>query len=413
MSGKKLSKNIIIYGLSNGLKSLVPFIMLPILTTYISAEGVGLLSLVETSILFLTPIIFLNIEAGVGVEYFKLDHRSLAKYISNGILLSLSVFLIIQLLFFLGQDSISHTFELPPHLILLLPVFVILRLIPTVLLVIFQARQKSINYLFYSLFQTAFDFSLSALFIMYWKLGYQGRLQGTYIGFFIASIIGIVFIHRLGYIDFSISKKTIRRILHFGIPLIPHAIGGTIIAMSDRYFISIFNGNSEVGLYTVSYQIGAIMLLFSLSVNQAWSPMLYDLLNRKNYTAIRKFTGLLLLLFLIVGLIVYTTSDFIFQILIDPSFFKAKTFVPLLLLGFIFQSIYFLFANFIFYYKKTQVLALITFSGAILNLVLNYFFIQSYGVIGVAYSTAITWFLFMLATIIIVKLKFYKVDHDS
>lgn len=413
MSGKKLSKNIIIYGLSNGLKSLVPFVMLPILTTHISAEGVGLLSLVETSILFLTPIIFLNLEAGIGVEYFKLDTKNLAKYISNGVLLSFGIFLISQAIFFISQDLISQTFGLPGYLVLLLPIFVILRLIPTILLVIFQAKQKSVNYLFYSLSQTVFDFTLSALFIIYWKLGYQGRLQGTYIAFFIASIIGIIYIYKLGYIDFSISSKSIQRIIRFGVPLIPHAIGGTIIAMSDRYFVSIFSGNSEVGLYTVAYQIGALMLLFSLSVNQAWSPMLYDLLNKKDLKSVQKFTSILFILFLVIGVIVYFSTNLIFELLIDPSFYSAKTYVPFLLLGFIFQSIYFLFANFIFYSKKTQVLASITFSGAILNLILNYFFIKSYGVIGVAYSTAITWFLFMLATIIIVKLKFYKVDHDS
>jgi O-antigen/teichoic acid export membrane protein len=413
MSGKKLSKNIIIYGLSNGLKSLVPFIMLPILTTYISAEGVGLLSLIETSILFIAPFILLNIEAGISVEYFKLEKKHLTQYVSNGFLLSVSSFVVIQLLFYFAHSFISQTLGLPQKFVLLLPVFVILRLIPTVLLVLFQAKQKSFNYLFFSLFQTVFDFALSGLFIILWKQGYLGRLQGTYIAFFISSIIGFWFIYKMGYLKWEYSKTSIQKIIKFGIPLIPHAIGGTIIAMSDRYFISIFQNNSEVGLYTVSYQIAALMLLFSLSVNQAWSPILFDLLNKKEFKSIEKFTGLLFFSFVFIGFVVYLTYDFIFQLLIDPSFYEAKKYVPLLLLGFIFQSIYFLFANFIFYSKKTQVLALITFSGAILNLILNYILIKDYGVIGVAYSTAITWFLFMLVTIIIVKLKFYKVDRLS
>ena len=413
MSGKKLSKNIIIYGLSNGLKSLVPFIMLPILTSYISAEGFGILSLIETTILFLSPFILLNLEAGVNVEYFKSSKPNLAKYLSNGLRLSLISFVGVFILFYFAQDLISFSLGIPANIILLLPVFVLLRLIPTVTLVFYQAQQKPVSYLFYSLFQTVFDFALSAAFIMYWNRGYLGRLEGTYLAFFIATIIGIFIIYRMGYFDSSFTKEKMKQVLKFGLPLIPHAVGGTIIAMSDRYFISIFEGNTEVGFYTAAYQVGAIMLLFSRSVNQAWNPMLYSLLKKRDYKSVEKFTAILFGAFLLVGVIIYFSTDLVFEYLIDSSYVQAKAYVFLLLLGFLFQSIYFLFTNFIFYSKRTDILAAITFSGALLNLLLNYVLIKKMGVIGVAYATAITWFVFMIATFIVAKFKIYKIEKSS
>ncbi len=413
MSGKKLSKSIIIYGLSNGIKSLVPFVMIPILTSYISPEGVGLLSLLETSILFITPFILLNIEAGVGVEYFNLKKPDLAQYLSNGLLISFVSFCIISLLFLFLGGWISELLGAPQSLVLLLPIFVLLRLVPTLVLVIFQAQQKSVSYLFFSLFQTIFDFALSALFIMVLSRGYIGRLEGIYLSFFITTLMGLIVLYKIGYYNFDISKKVISKILRFGTPLIPHAIGGTIIAMSDRYFIAIFEGNAEVGYYTVAYQIGALMLLFSRSVNQAWSPMLYSLLTKKDYASVEKFTGILFVVFLVVGAGIYLLQDFIFGLFVAPSFLPAKQYITLLLLGFVFQSLYFLFTNFIFYSKRTGVLATITFSGAVLNLVLNFILIKRMGVIGVAYSTAITWFLFMIATFTVTKFKIYKSEKNS
>jgi len=413
MSGKKLSKNIIIYGLSNGLKSLVPFIMLPILTSYISADGFGVLSLIETTILFLSPFILLNLEAGVNVEYFKSTKPDLAKYLSNGLLLSLYSFVVVFLLFYFAQDFISSSLGIPANIILLLPVFVLLRLIPTITLVLYQAQQKSVSYLFYSLFQTVFDFALSAAFIMYWNHGYLGRLEGTYLAFFAASIFGILIIYRMGYFDFRISKEKINQVLKFGLPLIPHAVGGTVIAMSDRYFISVFEGNSEVGFYTAAYQVGALMLLFSRSVNQAWNPMLYSLLKKKDYKSVEKFTAILFGVFILVSIIIYFSTDIVFEYLIDSSYLQAKSYVLLLLLGFLFQSLYFLFTNFIFYSKRTDLLAIITFSGALLNLLLNYALIKKMGVIGVAYATAITWFIFMVATFLVAKFKIYKIEKSS
>ena len=274
MSGKKLSKNIVIYGLSNGMKSLVPFIMLPILTTYFSAEGYGRLAIIETSLLFLTPFIILNIEGYISVQYFKSSKEELKKYLGNGISISLLAFFLIFLILFFLKEPLSNWLEIPPEMILLLPIMVIVKLIPTVVLVILQAQQKATSYLIYSFSQTIVDFSLSALFIITFLKGYYGRLEGIYGAFFIFTIIGSFLLFRLGYLAISWDQKKVKDILNFGIPLIPHAVGGTTIALSDRYFVSFFEGNAEVGYYTAAYQISALMLLFSRSVNQAWNPCL-------------------------------------------------------------------------------------------------------------------------------------------
>lgn len=403
---KKLSKDILIYGISNGLQSLVPFFMLPILTSAISAEGYGLLSLIETSVLFLIPFIMLNLEAGILVEFYKVEKKELNIYITNGILISLSSFLIISILFFITHNFIAKILAIPPELILLLPILVILRLIPTIVLVLYQAEQSAIKYLTFSISQTIVDFSLSVFFVMVIKYGYVGRLSSIYLAFFLFTIIGIFVLYKRKYINYTFSKRKIVEILKFGVPLIPHTIGGIIIIMSGRYFISYFKGNSLVGLYTVAYQIGGLVLLFSRSVNQAWSPILFNLLKEKKIDNAFKITKILFVLFILVCGVVFLSSNFLFNILVNKSYIGAKEYFPFLLLGFLFQSLYFLFANFIFYSKKTEFLAMITFSGALLNLILNYILIKIYGVIGIAYSNAITWFFFLLLVFMVFKRKF-------
>ena len=93
---------------------------------------------------------------------------------------------------------------------------------------------------------------------------------------------------------------------------------------------------------------------------------------------------------------IYYASDIIFSIFVDKNFYEAKTFFPILLLGFVLQSYYYLFTNFLFFYKKTILLAKITFFSAIFNLILNYFFILQFGAIGVAYATVITYAIYLL-----------------
>jgi O-antigen/teichoic acid export membrane protein len=397
---KLLSKNVIIYGGTNALKSLVPLLMLPILTSYLSISDFGVLSLLETTILFLTPFILLNINAAINVEYFKIEHQKLKKYITNALMLSFLASLLVLCVFSLFQTQIASLLKIDDGLVLFIVFFSVLRVLSSVVLGLYQSRQESFKYAIFILSQTLFDFLLSYIFVVIYHYGYIGRLSGTYLSLFVFSFIALYLLYKMDYLS-KITFKYTKDILNFGVPLIPHAVSGTVMAMSDRYFISYFIGNDKVGLYTIAYQLSALMLLVSLSVNQAWSPMLFRLLKEKNMKQIYKFTFILFILFAIVGISLYFMRDLLFFIFVKEHFYMAKEYYGWLLVGFTFQSFYFLVTNFLFYEKRTKLLASMTFMGAIINIVLNYIFIQQYGVIGVAYATAITWGLFFVSVLLI------------
>ncbi len=401
-----LSKNIIIYGGTNALKSLVPLLMLPILTTYLTLSDFGTLSLVETTILFVTPFILLNINGAINVEFFKVKHNILKEYVTNALLLSFLSSFVVLTIFLLFQKELSLALKIDETLLLWIVLFASLRVVTSVVLGLYQSRQEPLKFALYTLSQTIIDFMLSYLLVVIYHYGYIGRLEGIYVSFFLFSIVGVYLLYKMDYLTHVTFKYT-KDILNFGVPLIPHAIGGTIIAMSDRYFISYFIGNEEVGLYTIAYQLSALMLLISLSVNQAWSPMLFKLLKEKNMKQVYKFTFYLFLLFIITGVSIYIAKDLLFYMLVDEKFDMAKEYFLWLLIGFIFQSFYFLVTNVLFYEKKTKLLASITLSGAFLNVILNYFFIKIFGVIGVAYATAITWGLFFVI-VLAVDIKIIK-----
>jgi len=404
-----LSKNILLYGGTNALKSLVPLLMLPILTTYLSVSDFGLLSLIETTILFITPFILLNINAAINVEYFKVEHNVLKDYISNALTISFISCILVFLFFFLFQDCFSRLLHIDNYLIPLIVIFSSLRVVSSVVLGLYQSRQEPMQFSLYTLLQTILDFTLSYIFVVIYHLGYIGRLEGIYISFFLFSVFGLYLLYRMDYLS-KITLRYTKEILSFGVPLIPHAVSGTVIAMSDRYFISYFIGNEQVGLYTIAYQISALMLLVSMSVNQAWSPMLYKLLKERNIQQVYKFTFYLFIFFFLVGIGICLFRDILFYIFVDEKFYTAKEYFMWLLIGFIFQSFYFLVAGLLFFEKKTKLLASITMTGAIVNIILNYYLIQTYGTIGVAYATSITWGLFFIV-VLFVNIKILRGIH--
>jgi len=394
---KKFGKNILIYGITNAFKALVPFLMLPILTKYLNAEEYGILSLIEVSILFLTPFISLNINSAINVEYFKMNKKELRNYITNALELSVISTIIFIFFIFIMNNSLTKFLHINNLLLLWLPIFAFLRVISSVVLGLYQVSNNAVDYAIYTIIQTVIDFVLSYLFVVIFKLGYIGRLEGVYIAFLFSSLYGVWILKKnnfLGQINFKYTKN----ILKYGLPLIPHVLGGVILAMSDRYFISYFEGNKEVGYYTIAYQMAGLLLLASLSINQAWVPNLYRFLTNYNYNKnkIKKITFFLIVFYTVLAILLYVFSNTLFLLLVDNKFNIAKKYFGILLIGFLFQSYYYLFTNFLFFYKKTFILAKITFVNALLNIILNYFLILKFGTIGVAYATAITYIIYFV-----------------
>lgn len=390
-----LASSIIVYGAVNALKSLVPFLMLPLMTSYLSKSEYGILSLLEVVILFTFPFIGINVNGAFYVVYCKQNIFDIKDYLSSAFFVNILSFLLLLVISIFLNPIISEILDLPICYLNLVPFFCLSRIIVEIVQTYYQVSLKPLKYGVFTLSEAILDIVISFIFVVLLKYGIAGRLYGIYLPFTIFSILGFFLLKKNNLLGLNIKIGSIKHFLGFGLPLIPHALGATIIAMSDRFFISNFIGNDKVGIYSVSYQIGALMLLFGTSINQAWTPILFRKLAAKKYKQIKLATLALLSLLIFSFCIILLLRDLLFNLFVDKEFFEAKLFFFPLLFGFFIQSVYFLFTNILFFYEKSSLLAKYTFMGAILNIILNYFFINYFGIIGVAYSTVLTWCVFL------------------
>ncbi len=141
------------------------------------------------------------------------------------------------------------------------------------------------------------------------------------------------------------------------------------------------------------------MILFS-SINQAWVPHLFEKLKKgeTEYLQIVKLTYIIMLVMLISYIVFIFVSPFVFDILIDNTYEQGKSYILYISLSFLFQGFYLMSTNYLFYEKKTSMLAGLTVISAILNVVLTIYFIHKFGAIGAAYAMCITWFIFWIST---------------
>lgn len=382
------------YTAANFLNAIVPILLLPVLTAYLSKEDYGLVSMFQVMIMIALPFIGLNSQGAIEREFFN-DRYDFAEYITNAIaILSISGALIF-LIFQIFGTTISLLVDFPVKFLWLVPTYCICHNVCEVLLSYWRVNNKPTTYGLFRVSRTLVEVGLSVFLVTVALKGWTGRLEGMAITAFIFGGLAIIFLFRARLMKFYWSAEQIKDILKFGVPLIPHTLGSVIMIYSDRIFITKMIGLADTGVYTVGYQVAMAISLLQSSFNLAWVPWFYEKLNQKSASINRqivKFTYGYFLVILFCVAVLTISTPLIFKIFINKSYQDAIQFVFWIALGFAFDGMYKMVVNYIFYIKKTYIISLITLLTATLNLALNYILISRYGALGAAKATAISMF---------------------
>jgi O-antigen/teichoic acid export membrane protein len=336
------------------------------------------------------PFILLGIHGAINTAYFRSKKEQLPSYVSSCFAISITSSFIILISFFLFKPLIQAHFDIPSIWLMVIPLICLFQTFTSVTLVLFQARKMPVQYGVYQISLSLLNFCLSVLLVVHFKMGWEGRILAILLSFFTFVFVGLYILRKNRFLSRKISKAHIKDALKFGVPLIPHTISGPIVQMADRLIITAFIGLSAVGVYSAAFQIASVVTYASMAFSQAWGPHLFE--NLKEITEAKKIklvkqSYLFMGAFLLMPLLILLLRPLIFNILIhNPQYSEAKDFVFNIAVGAAFGGMYYTVANYIFYEKKTYLLAIITFISALLSVGLNLFFIPRYGTIGASYS---------------------------
>ena len=143
------------------------------------------------------------------------------------------------------------------------------------------------------------------------------------------------------------------------------------------------------------------------AINGSRVPWLYEQLKAKIYNRISKISNYLVVLMGgIVMLIALLAPEIM---LIGTADYKEAVFViPVVTLGVFFTFVYDMFASIEFYYGATKYVMAASVIGAVSNLILNAWLIPVFGYIAAAYTTLISYVLFMVMHLVFMKIVLKK-----
>ncbi len=404
-----LFKSSFIYTLTSILNSAIPFLLLPILTRYLTPEDYGIVAMFNVVVSIVGTFTGLSVNGAIQREYYNKENINFKVYVGNTMII-LFASTLLTLLFSLLFEKIYIKYipfdSLWMSLIVIMSSFQFLTLSN---LALYQAQRKAFQYGLIQISQTLINVLLSILFVVMFHLNWQGRILGQLIAVLIVGLYSLYFLIK-NWVDWEINIDYIKEALKFSIPLIPHTLGGMLIATADRFLITNLLGLEQTGIYMVGFQLGMVIGLLADSFNRAYVPWLFEKLNQ-NDTGIKykivKFTYLyfvgILLLACTVSIVFYISIDFI----VGGKFIESRKIIFWIALGNAFNGMYYMVTNYMFYVYKTQYLMIITFITGVINIGLTYIFIKLFGVIGAAQAYMLS-FLFIFIFTWIVSAKVYK-----
>lgn len=401
------AKSSFIYTVSNIITKGITFISIPIFTRLMITSEIGIGTTYMSWQAILYTIATLSITSGslnIAMMHYK-DERD--RYQSAALSLttvSAMIFAMIYIIFYSKLNKII-SLNLSLVIIMLLSFF----LMPA--MDIWLTRQRyEYNYkstAIISITSSTVSIILSIIFVLFLKnngaknLGTVKVITQNIVLLLFSAILYILILYK-GKCFYS--KEYWSFTLKLSIPLIFHSLSKQVMDVSDRIMISNISGEEQAGIYGTIYSISTMILILWSAVNNSLIPFLFEKIKSKEYSQICKVINKILIFFAILVIMLILIIPDIINIILPNDFYKAIYIIPAISAGIYLTVLYNLFSNVLLFYKKTNYIMIATSISALINIILNYFFIPKFGYYVAAYTTLLSYIILSIMQYIMMKI---------
>jgi O-antigen/teichoic acid export membrane protein len=376
-----------IYTLSNFAVAGVPFLLLPVLTRVLDPAAYGVVAMFSMVVAFISIFVGLNVHGAISVRYLDNSKFDIPTYVSSSLAL-LAISSILMLIFIsIAGGILSDLTAIPVKWLYIAVLVAFLQFIVQVLLALWQASKKPVRYGTMRLSNALLDGGGSIALVVVLSLSWQGRIAGMLAAWMCVAIVAAYYLIREGWLAKSVDTAYVKDALSYGVPLIPHAVGGVMLGMADRFMVNTILDVSSTGIYVVAVQLGLILGMLADSFNKAFAPWLMEKLasiSPETQSRIVRFTYAYFLAIFFLAILGGIIVRLLLPLLVGPEFQSAGDILIYILIGNAFMGMYYMVTNYIFFSRRTGLLSTLTMSVGALTVLSSWFLIKAYGLTGAA-----------------------------
>lgn len=393
---KRVFKDTVIYGLGSLLPKAAGLVLMPIYTRFLSTADYGIYSL-SMMIASMTGVVMALGQPGSLTLHMR---HKVARSDLGVLLFTVTSFVLLFGAALLGVGIIvgprvvpwlSRTGELTFRPYVLLALLIAYAGLPLALVqAVNRARGEARQHTLFQLAQFSVNTAFTLFFVVVLRQGPAGSLRGSLIAALAVAPVALALLIREMRARFSMSWLAAS--LRFGLPLVPHYFAGWLLTFADRALLARLASMSEVGLYSVAYNLSMALNLFTTAINQAWSPIYYDLSDsEEGRRQLPRLTTVSAAAIAALAMAFTLLAPEVLPVLAAPAYAGARVVIPLVAAGYFFFALYMLTSTPIFYAKRTHFVPLVSGGAAALNIALNLIWIPRWGMIGAAAATLLSY----------------------
>ncbi len=391
-SGNALARHSVVYLLARGLPGVINLLAMAIYTRLLAPDDYGKYAIVIAGVGLAGTIIFQWLRLSLMRFYpvYKDRQESFLSTIASTYLALASICCVVGAAALVSQsDPVTRKLVALGTILLCIQSFYELNLSLAVI------RLVPRKYGLLSLSKTMVAVGLGGL-LAYRGYGAPGLIYGLIAGMLISIAIqaGSWRHLRFKFVD----GKIFRELLFYGWPLSATVVLGFVVNSSDRFLLGWFLGTDYTGQYAAGYDIanqslGVLMMIVQLAAY----PLAVRALEQSGVVAARHQLSRNIILLLAVALpcaaALAVLAPNIAGLFLGASFRDAAlALMPLIALGTLLAGIRSYYLDLSFQLGRRTIGQLwITFTAAIVNIILNVLWIPSLGMMGAAYATVLAY----------------------
>ncbi|MFJ1258244.1 lipopolysaccharide biosynthesis protein [Cupriavidus sp. CuC1] len=387
-----LMSNAAIYSVSNILNGLLPFLLLPILTRALSPQEYGVIAMFNTLLGILAAFTGLSVQGAVNSRYASRDNVDFSNYVGASLwVLGVSTSVTAALVALVAPE-LSKWIAVSPFWLLSAVAVSCASFVSQIRLGVWLMERKPIQYGVFQVSLSGVNCLLSLTLVLWVERSAEGRLWGQSLSTLLYGALALVSLMRGGWIDMRLNTNYMREIFRYGIPLVPHALGGFLLALADRFVANERLGLQAAGVYMVAAQLGMAMAMIADAFNKAFVPWLFENLTasgpRQKQLIVRGTWGYFICALIVAGGIAACAPQIIL-ICAGPAYGDAAGALGWIALGQAFGGMYLMVTNYIFFTRKTMRLGVYTLAAGAIGVGSSWWLAPSMGVAGIGVGFAL------------------------
>jgi O-antigen/teichoic acid export membrane protein len=400
---RKILNHSFIYAVLPKLPILLGFVILPLITPYLTDVDYGVYGIVLSIVTGITVIKTLGLDIILMNTFIHHGHSKRYKIVWNEIqgfifIWSFVLGLLVNILLYFILPIEAETNK---YLIILLTAIPIMfySSLQVVSLKYYQLAEKPMAIGVRSLIFGVLTIFLNYYFIVYLKIGYMGWVWSMFITETLTflSFIYPLWIKNKLYPNFLFRRNTMKKHLKIGLPLVPHTSAFFLLDFSDRLvMLKMGVSTANIGLYDFAYKFAGYARVFSESIHQASTPLLIKSFKKDGESNFLR--DIIFLENYIVAFVSFTIAIWlkeIFSIMVNNEELNSTYNMGInLTMAYVYKPMYTAMATVFYYYEKTKEFWKISFTAGVVNIVLNIIFIPIYGFKAAVFTTFLA-FLFI------------------